>query len=118
MPADGLRQRQVASINAVRCRARPRQAGPSLLSALAGTSARALADPDSEQAKDSWDLAVFGHRGNLSFTAISQPWLRRPPNGGLLRIAPSPRRGAARVRAKINALGLLSEACEPGPIAA
>ena len=24
-----------------------------------------------------WDLAVFGHRGNLSFARISQPWLRQ-----------------------------------------
>ena len=26
--------------------------------------------------KDDWDLAVFGHNGRLSFTAITQAWLR------------------------------------------
>jgi hypothetical protein len=31
--------------------------------------------PGSEQARDTWDLAVIGHRGNLSFTGIRQPWL-------------------------------------------
>ena len=34
-----------------------------------------LARPGSEQARDTWDLAVIGHRGNLSFTGIRQPWL-------------------------------------------
>src|SRR5450759_3180816 len=35
----------------------------------------ALTDPGHERAGDSWDLALFGHRGRLSFTGISQPWL-------------------------------------------
>ena len=37
---------------------------------------RGSSDPDTEIAKDTWDMALFGHRGNLSFTAITQPWLR------------------------------------------
>ena len=38
---------------------------------------RGLSDPGTEIAKDIWDMTLFGHRGNLSFTAITQPWLRR-----------------------------------------
>ena len=38
---------------------------------------RALAEPGRPRtARTTWDLAVFGHAGRLSFTAISQPWLR------------------------------------------
>src|SRR5450756_1016498 len=46
-----------------------------LLTALVCHVRRALADPGHERAGDSWDLALFGHRGRLSFTGISQPWL-------------------------------------------
>jgi Phage integrase family len=37
---------------------------------------RAFTDPQAETAKDVWDLAVLGHRGRLTFTKISQQWLR------------------------------------------
>jgi integrase len=47
-----------------------------LLGALARHAALAVGDPEAERAKDVWELAVFGLRGRLSFTAISQPWLR------------------------------------------
>ena len=39
----------------------------------------ASADEDqleAEQTKDIWAMSLFGHRGRLDFTAISQPWLR------------------------------------------
>jgi integrase len=39
-------------------------------------AALALSDPDTEKAKDVWELAVFGLAGRLNFTAISQSWLR------------------------------------------
>lgn len=39
-----------------------------LLAALVRQVRRALADPGRERAGDSWDLALFGHRGRLSFT--------------------------------------------------
>lgn len=38
---------------------------------------RSLATPESEYANDLWDLAVFGARGTISFTALHQLWLRR-----------------------------------------
>ena len=39
--------------------------------------ALALSDPETEKAKDVWELAVFGLAGRLTFTTISQPWLRQ-----------------------------------------
>ena len=42
---------------------------------------RALADPGSERAGDTWDLAIFGHAGRLSFAGITQPWLREAAKG-------------------------------------
>ncbi len=47
-----------------------------VLGALARHARLAVADPETEKAKDVWALAVFGLRGRLSFTTISQPWLR------------------------------------------
>ena len=43
----------------------------SLLNALVRHARQALASPASEQAKDTWDLAIFGHPGRLSFTGIA-----------------------------------------------
>jgi len=48
-----------------------------VLTALARHAALALSDPETEKAKDVWELAVFGLAGRLRFTAISQPWLRQ-----------------------------------------
>ena len=47
-----------------------------LLNSLRMHAGRAFADPRSEIAKDRWDLTVLGHHGWLSFTGISQQWLR------------------------------------------
>jgi integrase len=113
---DGLRQRQVDSIIADRAefiRNRPVRA---LRSALTQHVQRALTDPASEAAKDTWDLAVFGHRGNLSFAGISQPWLVESAKRWAAERLPRHRRGgAARVRNKINGLRLLSESLNRRP---
>jgi len=37
---------------------------------------RAFLQPETERVKDTWNLVAFGLTGNLSFTRISQPWLR------------------------------------------
>ncbi len=47
-----------------------------LFRSLRTTVRRCLASPETERLSDVWDLAVFGLRGNLKFTGISQPWLR------------------------------------------
>lgn len=111
---DALRRQQVTSIDEVELiRNKPLR---SLLNAVTRHVRRALADPGSERAKDTWDLAIFGHRGNLSFTGVAQPWLAQAAKRWAAEQLPRHRgRGAARVRGKINGLGLLSEylGCRP-----
>ena len=81
-----------------------------LLAALARHVRRALADPGQERAGDSWDLALFGHRGRLSFTGISQPWLAAAAKVWAGEELPRHRGGgASNVRTKVNALARLSE---------
>jgi integrase len=48
-----------------------------LLRVMGRYARRAAASPASEQARDAWDLAVFGHGGSVDFTGITQPWLRQ-----------------------------------------
>ena len=77
---------------------------------------RALADPASEQAKDIWDLAIFGHPGRLSFTGITQPWLRQAAKHWAAEELPRHRgKGATNVQSKINALARLSESLRSRP---
>ncbi|KAA1248665.1 tyrosine-type recombinase/integrase [Mycobacterium simiae] len=47
-----------------------------LANCLTGHARRVLSTPETEVTQDEWDLAVFGHNGTLSFTAITQTWLR------------------------------------------
>ena len=53
---------------------------------------------------------MFGHRGRLSFTGISQPWLARAAKAWASEELPRHRGGGAtKVREKVNALARLSE---------
>jgi len=107
---DALRRHQLGCVEAGEVELVVTKPVRSLLGALARHVRRALADPAAEQAKDSWDLAIFGHRGTLSFTRTTQPWLARAAKRWAAEQLPRHRgRGAARVRGKINGLGLLSE---------
>jgi integrase len=47
-----------------------------LANCLIGHARRALSTPETEVSKDEWDLTVFGHNGTVSFTGITQTWLR------------------------------------------
>jgi integrase len=47
-----------------------------VLNGLARHARVALADPDTEKDRDVWELEVFGQNGRLTFTTITQPWLR------------------------------------------
>jgi integrase len=107
---DGLRSRQVGSILADHVEIMRNKQVRSLRTAVARHVRRGLADPGSEQVKDTWDLAVFGHHGNLSFTGISQPWLIQSVKRWAAEQLPRHRgRGAARVRGKVNGIRMLSE---------
>ena len=101
----------------MRCRQRSRQAGP-----VAAERAGASRPPGAgrsrpaEQAKDTWDLAVFGHPGRLSFAGITQPWLRQAAKRWAAEELPRHRgKGATNVRAKIHALARLSESLRARP---
>jgi integrase len=81
-----------------------------LLRALARSVRLAVADPDSEQACDLWDLGVFGHCGHVDFTGITQPWLRECAKRWAVQDLPRHRgRGSWEVRNVINAAVLLSQ---------
>ncbi len=107
---DTVRREQVGSIQECQVDRFPSKPSRSLLRALVRHVRRGLADPGSEQVNDTWDLAIFGHRGNLSFTGIAQPWLTQTAKRWAAEQMPRHRGGGvARVQAKISALGLLSE---------
>ena len=72
---------------------------------------RAFLDPETERVKDVWDLAAFGLRGHLTFTKISQGWLREAAKRWAADDLPR-RRGkdpAGPVRQYLVSLAALSE---------
>ncbi|MCW2933900.1 MAG: transposase [Actinomycetia bacterium] len=87
-----------------------------LLRGLARHVRLAMTDPDSERALDRWDLGVFGHRGSVDFTVITQPWLRESAKRWAAQDLPRHRgRGSAEVRETVNAAGRLSESLSLRP---
>jgi integrase len=87
------------------------QAPQTLLGHIAGHVRRAALSPEREVAKDVWDMFVFGHRGSLQFTKISQPWLREAARRWAADDIPT-RRGrnvVGTAKAKIASLARLSE---------
>jgi integrase len=107
---DTLRREQVTAIEACESERAPGKPARSLLRALARDVRRALADPGREQAKDTWDLAVFGHPGRLSFTGVTQSWLAHAAKRWAAEDLPRHRGGgASKVQEKIKALAQLSD---------
>ncbi|MGH3605647.1 MAG: hypothetical protein ACRDQI_16715, partial [Pseudonocardiaceae bacterium] len=107
---DTLRRHQVASIADCRADLAPGRRAQSVLRAFARDVRRALSDPGDEQSKDTWDLALFGHPGALSFTKITQPWLVQATKRWASDRLPRHRgNGASRIQTKINSVGLLAE---------
>jgi integrase len=107
---DTLRREQTPTIAACRVECVPGKPARSLAVALARHVRRALTDPGRERAGQDWDLGVFGHRGRLSFAAISQPWLAMAAKAWAGDQLPRHRgRGASRVRESMNAVAQLSE---------
>ena len=72
---------------------------------------RGLASPDTEILKDTWDMTLFGHQGYLSFTGISQPWLREAAKVWALSDLPRRRgrSGQDKTRHYLSSLALLSQ---------
>jgi integrase len=112
---DTVRRQQAISIRDCDPGLVPGKRARSVLRAFARDARRALADPGSEQSKDTWDLAVFGHPGTLSFTTITQPWLAAAKRWAAEQLPRHRGSGAARVQAKINSVGMLSQHLQARP---
>lgn len=113
---DDLRRQQVASISDYRLEATRSREFAALVTAVGRHARRALTSPTLEAAGDVWDLTVFGHFGTLSFTDLSQPWLRelakRWAIDDLPKRATRPGRrtsGGLTVRHHVGALARLSQ---------
>ena len=78
---------------------------------------RASATTETEKDKDSWDLALFGRGGRMSFTAISQGWLRETAKRWVLEELPRRRgrRVGGTAQAYVNSVARLSESLRARP---
>lgn len=119
---DDLRRQQVASLAEYRLEATRSLAFAGLINALAKHARRALTSPAVEATGDEWDLAVFGHVGTVSFTGITQGWLREAVKRWAIddlprrRLRPGRRTsGGLSVRHHVNALARLSESLRMRP---
>ena len=112
--AQELRQTQVSSLAELPVQDEPVRR--SLVNSLVAHLGRAFADPRTEIAKDRWDLTVLGHHGWLTFTGISQRWLREAVKGWAAHDLPR-RRGkqaGARLHEIIGAMVRLSATLRAG----
>ncbi|MGY2744960.1 hypothetical protein [Arthrobacter sp. UYCu723] len=119
---DDLRRQQVDTIADYRLAPTRSLEFAGLVHALARHARRALSTPAAEILLDQWDLAVFGNSGTVSFTGLSQPWLREAAKRWAIddlprrRIRPGRRSTTGlSVRHHVNALVRLSEALRMRP---
>jgi len=107
---DQLRRRRVGSISECEGERFPTKAARSLHRAFVRDVRRALGDPSGEVHKATWDLAIFGHPGNLSFAGISQGWLASAAKAWAAEELPRHRGGgASRVKSTVSSLAMVSE---------
>jgi integrase len=107
---DLLRRTQAASITEMEPDPADKHHG-SLLAAFIKSVRRLGMSPETERHKDEWDLFVFGHSGTMTFTGISQPWLREAIKRWAFDDFPRHRGDTAPsvARMKVNSIGRLSE---------
>ena len=93
-----------------------------MVNSLTAHARRALAAPETEVTGDIWDLTLFGHRGTVDFTVISQQWLRETARrwaaDDLPRRKVNPGRitgGGGAVRHHVRCLARLSESLRMRP---
>ncbi len=117
-----LRRQQVSTIDDHVLAADPDGSYQAVVNSLITHAGRALSTPDTEIVKDQWDLVVFGHCGTLSFTEISQPWLRAVAKRWAADDLPKRRIRAGRrtsgglaVRHHLGAVARLSESLRARP---
>ncbi len=108
-----LRGQQVATLADLVLDVDPDGTFQALCNSVTAHARRALATPESEFAEDEWDLVVFGHSGTLSFSDISQPWLReiakRWAADDLPKRRSTPNRSGGDVRHHVGCVVRLSE---------
>jgi integrase len=114
-----LRQQQVTTVADFVMPDDPDGTFRALGNAVVAHARRALACPETEVVNDEWDLVVFGHSGTLSFTSITQPWLRAVAKRWAADDLPK-RRSAARkvglsVRHHLGCVARLSESLRMRP---
>ena len=119
---DDLRREQVTCLDDYTPPAGASLAFNGVFHGLAGHARRALLTPESEILGDVWDLTVFGHSGTVSFTGITQPWLREAGKRWAADDLPRRRVRSGRrtsvglsVRHHIGALTRLSESLRMRP---
>ena len=110
-----LRRQQVATVAEVVAPADTERHGA--ITSLIKHARRGLLNPETEIGKDEWDMTVFGHRGNLSFTAIGQDWLRATAKAWASHDLPRRRGtyGGDKTRHHITSLALLSQSLRHRP---
>ena len=74
---DDARRQQVTSLAGLAIPASRGNGYASVVHTLITHARRGLSGPETETAKDIWDMTLFGHRGRVSFTTITQRWLRQ-----------------------------------------
>jgi hypothetical protein len=111
------RSQQVPSLDVLAIPASRGKGYESVVSTLITHTRRGMSGPETETAKDIWDMALFGHRGRLSFTAISQPWLRQTAKSWAAADLPRRRGRSAgdKTRHYISSLALLSQSLRQRP---
>ena len=89
----------------------------SVVSTMVTHVRRGLSSPGTEIVKDTWDMTLFGHQGYLSFTGISQPWLREAAKVWALSDLPRRRgrSGQDKTRHYLSSLALLSDSLRHRP---
>ncbi|HEY2673116.1 MAG TPA: site-specific integrase [Rugosimonospora sp.] len=111
------RAQQLSTLDALVIPASRGQTYASVVHTLVTHARRGVSDPRTETAADVWDMTLFGHRGRLSFTAISQPWLRQTAK--IWAATDLPRRrgraGGDKTRHYIASLALLSQSLRQRP---
>lgn len=119
---DDLRRQQTGTLSDYTLAADRGLEFSGLTRCLAGHAQRALSTPESEVGKDQWDLVIFGHNGTVSFTGISQGWLREAAKRWAAddlpkrRVRPGRRTSAGlAVRHHIGCLVRLSESLRMRP---
>jgi integrase len=115
--SNDARSQRVASLADMTVPASRGKGYESVVNTLITHARRGMSGPETETAKNVWDMALFGHRGRLPFTAITQPWLRETAK--IWAAADLPRRrgrsGGDKTRHYIASLALLSQSLRQRP---